>query len=222
MPNFSGRYRSSGDASMRHRNTYIALRDNTTGLLVPHYVEDVGGDRQNPRLVLTNVSTRDTVERRVGDADVVMERPTVCMANYRCPNSRKLFAVWHESGAHRQIKRSLDFNLLSVVLIGRVELERTTTCRPLGDPSYNQKIAVNSFYNKEFPSYGECFDAVADGRNYSLAFAERFALCAHKESGIVLYYKDQIVGYMGDTHPILLEQFQYLREQLEEAANGYV
>jgi hypothetical protein len=207
---------------MRHRGTYIALRELRTGLLIPHYVEDVGGDRNNPRLSLTNVRTIDSLTKSVGDSDVVMERPTVCMVNQQCSRSRKLFAVWYESGAHRQIKRSLDFNLLSSTVIGRQALERFTTCNPDGSSNGNRLLAVEAFYNKEFPTYGQCFEAVSEGRYYSLAFSERFALCAHKDAGIVLYYKTQIVGYIGDTHPILLEQFQYLQEQLEESANGYV
>lgn len=221
MPNFSGRYRSTSDASMRHRGTFIALREETTGLLIPHYVEDVGGDRANPRLSLTTPDGNN-IDRRVGDRLVVMERPTLCMVNYRCPRTRKLFAVWHESLATRQIKRSLDFNLLQIQVLGSESLERHTQCHPNGDSRNNRKLAVHTFYNKEFPPYSEALESVSTGRCYSLAFGERFALCAHLAAGVVLYYKSQIVGYLGDTHPILLEQFQYLQEQLEEAANGYV
>lgn len=221
MPNFSGRYRSTSDASMRHRGTYVALRQATTGLLVAHRVEDIGGNRQDPLLILTSPEgTR--VERNVGDLDVIMERPTICMANYQCPRSRKLFAVWHESLASRQIKRSLDFNLLESQVLGKEAMEQYTNCQPTGDSGRNRKRAVATFYNKEFPSYSEALDSVSSGRCYSLAFGEKFALCSHKDSGVVVYYKNQIIGYIGDTHPILLRQFQYLQEQLEEAANGYV
>lgn len=219
--NFSGRYRSSGDASMRHSNTYIAIVDPVTGIKAPYYVEEVGGDRSNPTLTVSSMEGH-TRSCNVGDPDVIMERPTIGMVNYRCPSTRRLFAVWHESLASRQIKRSLDFNLINVTVLRQYEIEHFTNCRPNRDNAFNRKVATKTFYNKEYPSYSESLESIVTGINYSCAFGERFALCVHPDAGIVLYYKTLIVGYVSDTHPILLEPFQYLQEQLEEAANGYV
>jgi hypothetical protein len=218
MPNFSTRYRSSGDASMRHSGTYIAIFNPDTGLKTPYYVGDVGGERSNPTLSLS--SPRGDRRVNIGDANVIMERPTLGMVNYRCGVTRKLFAVWHESRASRQIKRSLDFNLIDSSIIGALALSRIMHVSL--DTTNSRQRAVDTFYNKEYPSFSECREQVASGSTYSLAFSDKFALCAHKTAGIVVYYKDKIVGYMGDTHPILLTQFEYLTEQLEEAANGYV
>lgn len=217
---FSSRYRSTDDASMRHRGTYMALKVPATGLLTPIYIDDVTGSRSNPRLSVTSITDR-TSEIRMDDPLLVLERPELCMVNLICENTGKELAAWHETGAERQIKRSLDLRMVTSIMVGANPLELATRCFATlrGE---NRKAAVTTFYNKSYPLYSECFEKVISGRAYSMAFSERFALCVHKRAGVVLYYKATIVGYIENSYPVLLEQFQYLAEQLEESANAYV
>lgn len=222
MPNydFRQRFRSVGDASMRHSRTYVAVIDDE-GLYHPYYVNEVSGSTSDPTLHLVNRDGSNQREIRMSDSRLVTERPEIGMVNVQCRRTRKTFALWSEALASRQIKRSLDFNLIRAEPVGRGIAEshfRFDVSLRHGD---NKEKALDSYYNARFPKYTECLEGVARGRHYSMAFSRRFALGAHPRCGVALYYKNIIVGYVPDCIPVLLPQFEYLAEQLEESANAY-
>ena len=222
MPSYDyrQRYRGIGDASMRHRGTYIGLLQ-PDGIIVPQYIEDVGGRANNPELRINEVDSSRNQVVHMADDSVIMERPEVGMANLICSRSQKTYAVWFESNAQRQIKRSLDFNLISKEVIGSNWLTNYFRHNLSINSSRSCKIILDCFYNNRYPRYTECLESLRSGRNVSMAFCKRFALCSHPQCGIVVMYKDIVVGYIVDSLPELLPQFSYLAESIEESSYAF-
>tara|TARA_R100000544_G_scaffold34785_1_gene21774 strand:+ start:64 stop:717 length:654 start_codon:yes stop_codon:yes gene_type:complete len=206
---FRQRFRSIGDASMRHRHTFVGVKDPDTGFIVPRWINEVEGDVSNPRLLLAD---KEGSESRMNMTDplLVLERPVIGMSNTQCTRRNKGVAIWWESRASRQIKRSLDFSLLSknVISNGIVSLN-VDSCK---------YVHVSTFYNESYPSFVECVDKVRQGDSLSAAFSKRFAVGLHLRCFVALYYKGTIVGHVslnGDA--VLIPQFEYLTETLEES-----
>lgn len=218
--NYRQRFRSTSDASMRHRGTFIGIRQ-PDSIIKPYYVQDVVGEASNPGLELQEVNSSRTLSVYMGDSNVVMERPEVGMSNLICGVTRKTFAVWHESTARRQIKRSLDFNFIDKHIIGKAEARGSFSHSISNSSGISKHKTLDAFYNDRYPRYTECLASISQGRNVSMAFSKRFALCVHPRCGVVLYYKNTIVGYVVEVEPVLLPQFEYLAETLEESSYAF-
>lgn len=218
---YSGRFRSTNDASMRHRSTYIGIKK-PDGLIEPFLIQDVTGEADDPRLHLVTVgSASSSLTRNMSDLDVLMERPEIGMANLICHSTRKTCAVWYEAAARRQIKRSLDFSLLESKVIGDTEISSFFRVSVDTTSAPNRRKTLDAFYNDRYPRFTECIQRITEGRHVSMAFAKRFALCSHAKCGIVIYYKNIVVGYIEDNEAILLPQFNYLSESLEESSYAF-
>ena len=217
---YSNRFRSLGDASMRHRGTYIALRV-AHGLLKPYKILDLTGNARDPSLHLGPVGSGEPITVSMSDSRVVMERPEIGMANVLCNSTRKGVALWHEAIARRQVKRSLDFSLITPKFIGKAEASRMFRLSVDSSSTTSRGKILDAFYNDRYPSYTECVEAVNTGRCISMAFSKRFALCIHPRCGIVIYYKNIIVGYVTEGTAVLLDQFNYLTESLEESSYAF-
>ena len=220
MPNFNSRFRSINDASMRHSNTYVAIRDNTTGVLVPYKVEAVTGSTSDPTLELIGFSN-DHRSVNMSSPNLIINRPSLGMVNFNCVRTDLTFAVWNETKAQRQVKRSLDLSLININILGLRDIDnymRTSISK-----DNNRLNMTSTFFNKVYPTFNAALTKVTEGLLFSCAFSDKFAVAAHRRGGIVIYYKNTIVGYVDDlNYPVLLSQFNYLNEQLQESANAYV
>lgn len=216
----SNYYRSLGDVSMRHRDTFVGVLDPSTALIVAYYVENVTGSDSSPELVLRNKlhpgSSSLTIS--INDTNLMINRPLLGMVNHTCGTSGITYAMFYDSKAYRQIKKSLTFSMLNSTLIGQTLMGNTINIRM----SPNSKtVAANHFFNQTYPLFSECLSKINTGEAASIAFSSKFALTMSRNNGILIGYKNVIVGLVTDGVATLREGFEYLQEQLEEESYGY-
>ena len=214
---YSTRYRSINDASMRHRHTFIGVKNLNDNSITAAYVEEVRGSRDNPRFVLVNQAGVES-SITMDDRRSVTHRPLLGMVDYRCPRTDKDYAVWIESTADRQVKRSLDFRLLSHKIINSSQLFEIANCS-IEASRANKFKAVETFYNKDYIRFNNALSLIESGERFSVAVSEKFALSCYRYVGVAIYYKSYVVGYINEAGlPVLLDAYTYLREQLQEIA----
>jgi len=216
---FRQRFRSSGDASMRHRGTYMGLRD-SLGIIQPIYIEGVGGDSSNPTLEYSNVLNGNHESVRMNDPRLVIERPELGMGNLECRATRKTVALWHEGRASRQVKRSLSFDIIKRDVICKEQSRYFSTSIDTSSRQGKHSTLSNMF-NNHYPTYSRALGSIVSGDAISIAFCKKFALANHPQYGVAVYYKTKLVGLVPETLPVLFEQYEYLTEILEELSHGY-
>lgn len=217
--NVQGRYRGLSDVSQRHNGTYVGYITSEGDSVTPYRVNGIDGTDSNPRLILSPVRANDN-SRTVGITDdrLVLDRPKLGMVNDQCTRSGKTIAFWFASYPGRQYKRSLDFNIIRASLVYE-QVQFLVNVR--SDSTRRRRKAVETFFNKVYPTYTEALAQMTEGRAVSIAFSEKFALTLHETQGIALCYKNTVVGWISDTGlPELHSNFDYLQEQLEDYTNA--
>jgi hypothetical protein len=206
---------------MRHNGSYVAVL-NSNGLYIPQRCVGVDGDlRRNPQLVLQSLD-QDPNHTNVNldNVNLTMDKPEVGMANIVCNRTNKRMALWCAGAAHRQIKRSLNLNMLDRKLIGELH-DMVSVQANFGvegrEGRANTRSALMSWFNNEYPTIAIAISDIMSGEAYSVAFSRKFALLALSTGGIGLYYKTTLVGYIDDDNsPVLFPNNTFLRESLEE------
>lgn len=197
-------YRGRDDASMRHRDTYVGVRNSSE--IIPYHCHGISESGRNMTLDLTNLRNGDNRSVRINDESLIIERPNLGMVNLTYQD--KNIAMWYSSNAQRQIKKSLSISMYNRTSIGVSVL--------LSNTSSNMYKALHQTYNNNFPPYESALATILEGNAFSVAFGNKFALSIDRSGQTVVYYKNYIVGYVVDGLPLLLEDFSYLKEQLEE------
>ncbi len=220
-------YRGMDDIAMRHRDSFVGYFHE--GKVMPYLVRNISGNMSEPSLDCYEL--RDGMgysESRMAnilmdDANLIIGRPELGMANIKCQVTGKAYAVWCSGSSQRQLRRSLAKSQFSLFVVNGTELKSVLRSAINKSGSHNDYSMLNAFYNEEYPMFDEALQAIRTGQNASVAFSKRFALSSTLSNGICLFYKDIKVGHVdldNDT-PILLENYNYLQEQLEETAYVY-
>lgn len=209
MPiNIDSRYRGLNDVSMRHSDTVVGVV--IDGQVTPYKVRGISGSDREPELILRKMKDRHHGRHElvlsINDPSLILDRPDCGMANHTV--SGKNITVFYTTKASRQYKRSLPFGHLGSKRIGNINLSR---------PDHEAADACFQFYNDIYYSFGDALRLILTGEACSVAFSDKFALALHREKGIVIYYKTNLVGYVdSDEEPVLVPSKIHLQEQLEE------
>lgn len=210
--NIQSRYRGSSDISMRHSDTVVGVIQNN-GSVTPYRVRGVGGNQSTPTLVVrkmdNNHGGQDEYEIELNDPNLILDRPDCGYANIKWRD--KTYAVFYSTRALRQYKRSLVIGQLRQNVVGGLR-------SGVGlNHANNKALAAYHFFNDVFPRYPEALNALRTQRHPSMAFSDKFALCVHRTKGIVLYYKEELVGWVDSEDEIqLIPSKIHLQEQLTE------
>ncbi len=213
MPiNIQSRYRGNSDVSMRHSDTVVGYI-NFDGTVTPYIVRGVDGPQQDPTLMLRKMSDEHQGESgkmvSLNDPLLISDRPDCGFANLSWLN--KDYAVFYSTRALRQYKRSLSMNQLRTTTIG------SSRCSLSISNSDSRAKAAYSFFNDTFPTVSEALRTLRAGDGYSVAFSDKFALCLHRTKGIILFYKEEVVGWVGEGDELALVPSKiHLQEQLDE------
>lgn len=215
MPsNYRSRYRSLDDVSMRHRGTWIGISNPTSGVVNVMRVDSVEGNLSES--IIFNGVDKDgnNISCRLSDPNVIITLPEICMVNHVCPNTGITVALWNELTASRQLRRSLNLDHVYSNPLGHDSLPRRIEC----DAPYS--VRAYSFFNHTFPTFSEAYEAIISHSAYTIAFSSKFALGVLPDKGIVVYYRDKVVGYLdSQSNIVILEAFDHLTEQLQELTN---
>lgn len=221
MPiDFRNRYRSMDDIAMRHSRCICGIKDEESGLFIPHRIDNVRGSLSSPGLIVRKlIEDESTIAINLDNPGLRLERPELVMANIKELRTNTEIAVWSSALPYRQVKRSLSPEMFKICNINFSRDIDIITDKYTRQSTYQ---LFHSFYNQEYPSYVAILEKIRNSELLSGAFSTLFALSAHPIYGIVLVYKDKIVGYIEEDRPILCSSFRYLQESLEETNYEYV
>lgn len=202
------RYRSMNDVRQRHNGTIVGVV-NSSGSVVPYRVEECTGELRDCRLVLRGHS--DSRDINIQDPALVLDRPDCGFANLQM-NGSITGAVYFSTTSSRQYKRSLNFQNLHINPVGDYASRYYEGSRG------NMFKACEQFFNDNYPTFQKALEILVEGRGSSVAFSRKFALCLYQDKGIVVWYKNTVVGYVNDEdEAVLVPAYQHLQEQLEES-----
>lgn len=211
MLKYQSRFRSVSDANMRHASTWVGVKNPSTDTIVPKQISEITGDLQNLRVRFSDGSVLS-----YDDPLICLKRPELCMVTLLCSNTGKKIAVWLEADPSRQVKRSLDLSQVKTRVLK--VFERLVSLRP-SVSERNTVSVVSTIFNKLYPSVDSVLEELRGGTAFSIAFSPRFALSLHPAGGIILQYKDYIVGHVEGQRIVLAPHYQYLLEQLGDYYN---
>lgn len=217
------RYRGTSDIGMRHSDTYVGYRNND-GSVGVYRVTGVDGSMSDPILILDKVhgEGRQRLNAHLAtDDNLITDRPDCGFANVTSRDGIKV-ALYYSTHGRRQYKRSLSNSSLSFLPVMGSDMDIQERVMHYLERGHYAK-AIYTFYNDEYPQFQRALQSLrTTGTIYSIAFSKKFALCLHDTKGIVLYYKNSIVGYVSERRPMLVPAYSHLQEQLDEVVPNVV